>query len=555
MAHQWNGDLVTMGWWDDLWLNESFASWRGSKETESRTPSWKWSEIQDEGKERAMSADARLASHAIRQHVTNELEARSAFDPEITYAKGEAVLRMFEAYVGPDVFRDGVRRYMKARAFSNATSADLWNALNAVSRRDIGGIATNWTTKAGFPLVNATATCDAAGNRTLTLTQRRFLLQGDDPAASLWSIPLQVRVGSTAAPTAVLFTTNGQQLQAGKCDEAVSLNADVVGYYRGAYDESIHKANAAHFHELPYGDRIALLDDQWALSEADARHLPDYLNFAVAMGVDFDERAWDQITHALGTMEYDERGASGHEAFAAYARALIKPLADRLGWDARKDESPGIQQLRRTVLSDLGAWGDQAVIAEARRRFAQFVTDHASLAPDDQAMVLSIVAHNADAAAFEQLHALAKSAKNETDLRRYYVALMHVRDAALAQQAAAIALSTEIPDQAAAIRLQLVATLSDENPAIAWTTFSQNVDALMAAHPQYAPLIMSKNVPQIFWNVIPLDELESWVRARVPAAMLPNLARGMEVARFRRAEKASIVPAADAYIAAQVQHR
>ncbi len=554
MAHQWNGDLVTMGWWDDLWLNESFASWRGAKETDLRNPGWKWQEIQDGSKERAMGADARITSHAIRQHVKNEMEARSAFDPEITYSKGQAVLRMFEAYLGPDVFRDGVRRYMKAHAFSNATSADLWNALNTASHQNVSTIATDWTTRAGFPLVSATASCDASNNRTLTLTQKRFLLQGEDQSTSTWSIPMQVRVGHAAAATPVLFSANGTQLPAGKCGEAISLNADVVGYYRVAYDESTLKANVAHFADMPFGDRIALLDDQWALTEADAKHLPDYLAFAAAMGTDVDERAWAQITHALGTIEADERGTTaGHAAFTAYARSILKPLADKLGWDAKADEkeieSPGMQNLRRTVLTDLGAWGDQAVVDEARRRFAGFIADRSSIKPDDQNMVLSIVALNADQATFDQLHDIARSAKNETDQRRYYMVLTNVRDAALAQQVGAIALSDEIPAQAGALRLQMVATLSEENPAISWATFSQHVDTLMMAFPQYAPMIMSKNVPEIYWNTIPLEELEAWVKARIPAAMLPNLAHGMEVARFKRAEKESLVKAADAYLA------
>ena len=548
MAHQWNGDLVTMGWWDDLWLNESFASWRGAKETDLRNPSWKWWEVQDASKESAMGADARATSHAIRQHVSNELEARSAFDPQITYAKGQAVLRMFEAYLGPDVFRDGVRRYMKAHAFSNATSADLWNALNAVSGTDFGAIATDWTTKPGFPLVSVTASCDASNQRTLTLTQKRFLLEGQDQSGASWNVPLRVRVGNAAAPTAVLLTHDGQQLPAGQCGEALNLNADVVGYYRVAYDQATQKANTAHFAELPMGDRIGLLDDLWALSEADARHLPDYLATAAAMGVDFDERAWEQIADALGTIERDERGSSGHDAYTAYARSVLKPLAGRLGWVAKADESPGIQQLRRTVLGDLGAWGDQGVVDEARRRFALFEKDHAALSPDEQSMVLDIVARNADAATFERLHALAKTAKNETELTRFYVALAHVRDPALAKQAAAIALSPEIPEQAASLRLRLVAMLDDENPALSWETFTHNADALLAAFPQYAPLIVAQQVPEIFWNAVPLDTLETWVRERTPAPMQPNVTRGMEVARFKLAEKTALTHAADAYV-------
>ena len=169
MAHQWNGDLVTMGWWDDLWLNESFASWMAAKETALRNPSWQWWEQEDSSKESAMRADAQPNSEPIQQHVTDELQASNAFDPSITYNKGQSILRMLEAYLGPDPFRDGIRRYMKAHAFSNATTTDLWTALSAATGKEVERIAGDWTRLPGFPLVHVNAACAADGARTLHL--------------------------------------------------------------------------------------------------------------------------------------------------------------------------------------------------------------------------------------------------------------------------------------------------------------------------------------------------------------------------------------------------
>jgi aminopeptidase N len=549
MAHQWNGDLVTMGWWDDIWLNESFASWRAAKETELRNPSWKWLEGEDGSKESAMSADGRVTSHAIQTHVTDELQAANAFDPQITYAKGESVLQMFEAFLGDEVFRDGVRRFMKARAYSNATSTDLWNALSAASGRNVAEIAADWTTRPGFPLVSVAASCDAAGNRSISLSQRRFLLQGSDPNPSHWNVPLQIRAGQDAAPQALLLSQDGQTVPAGRCDQPLSVNANGVGFFRSAYDPVTLQTNSKAFSALPMRDRIVLLDDQWALVQAGQQKLSTYLALAASMGGDLDERAWGQITDALGIIEYAERGTPGHDAFTAYARALIKPAADRLGWESKADETPGIQKLRRTLLSDLGAWGDPAAIAEARRRFASFVADSTSIAPDDQSAMLSIVARNADAAQFEQLHSLAKNAKNETEQRRFYSALMMVRDGTLAKQAAAIALSKEIPPQAEALRLNLVIGLHDENPALSWKIFSENLDLLMAAHASFAPLIIAQYSPAIFWNSVPLDQLEEWAKGKVPVEMADNIARGMETARFNFARKLSLTEAADSFLA------
>ncbi len=551
MAHQWFGDLVTMGWWDDIWLNESFASWMAAKETDLRNPGWNWWDEQDASKEGAMRADARAASHPIQQHVTNELEASNAFDFDITYDKGQAVLRMLEGYLGPDAFRDGIRGYMKAHAYSNATTTELWQALSAASGRNVADIASSWTTEAGFPLVSAAASCDAEGNRTITLSQKRFLLRATDVGTAHWTVPLQIRSGAQTVPDAVLLNRDGQTVRAGKCGEALSINAGAIGFYRSAYDEATLRTNTKSFAALPRGDRIALLDDQWALVEAAAQELPSYLALASSMGARLEERAWTQITTALGIIEYAERGTPGHDAFAQYARSIIKPVADQLGWASKPDETPGVRKLRRTVLADLGAWGDPQTIAEARKRFAAFVLDRGAIGSDDQEAVLSIVAIYADASMFEQLHTLARSARNETELRRYYAALMHVRDPQLGARAARLALSDEIPKTAATVHARLVFELAGEQPQLAWAAFTENVEELLAPHTSLAPLIVAQYCPESFWNSVPLDQLEAWVKAHVPAEMSDNVARGMETARFKRDEKPLLVQAADRYLASR----
>jgi aminopeptidase N len=550
MAHQWNGDLVTMGWWDDLWLNESFASWRAAKETDLRNPTWRWWEGQDAFKERAMRADAFEASHAIEQHVTDELQASNAFDPQITYDKGQAVLRMLEAYLGDDTFRDGVRRYIKARAFSNSTPMDLWIALRAASGKDIGDVAAGWIEQPGFPVVSVATECDGAGNRTVTLSQKRFLLRGTDPGALRWKIPVRIRAGVDGEPQAMLLVRDGQSAPAGRCGEALSLNPDAIGYYHARFDAPSFAANAKSFNRLHNGDKIALLDDEWALVESGTEQLGNYLALAASAGGELDTRMWEEIAAALSRLEYDERGTAGHAAFAAYARSIIQPIASRLGWDARPGETPDVQELRRTLISKLGAWDDASVIDEARRRFAAFIKDHAAIAPDDQSVILSIVARHADAAAFDQLHRIARETKDETEQRRYFTALMQVGDPKLGAQAAAIALSDEIPPQAAHWRLALVASLAEQQHEVAWSTFSNNAEMLLAPNPKYAPLIVTQFVPVFFWDCVPLDQLEAWVVAHAPAGMSASIERGMETARFNLAEKNTLVPAADAYVRA-----
>jgi aminopeptidase N len=552
MAHQWFGDLVTMGWWDDIWLNESFASWGAAKETDKRNPTWRVREAEDAGKEAAMRVDARVASRPVHNAVENELEPQNNADPLIIYNKGQAVLRMLEAYVGPDKFRAGIRDYMKARQYSNATSTDLWNALGAASGQDIAALARDWIEQPGFPVVAAKAECDASGARTVTLSQSRFLLYGEDKAAPHWTIPLRVRSGGgadTPAPQSVLLTKDGQRVPAGRCDQPLSLNADTDGFFRVAYDDALLAANTRGFGALPDGDRIALLDDQWALVESGKQPLDSYLALAAAAGDRTNERVWNQILGAIDTIERAERGTPGHDAFVAWARPLVKPVATRMGATPAAGETAGIQRLRRNFIAHLGAWGDRDVVADARRRFAAFVADRSSLAPDDQASVLTIVAQNADAATFEQLHAVAKGAKNETEVRRFYPILMRVRDPQLAAQAAQIALSPEIPPQADVLRLGLVLALSGEHPQLAWTTFTTKLDKLTAANPGNRPNVLAKTTPDVFWNSIPPETLQAWIKERIEPGMADTLGDSMQTARFRLDEKNRLVQQADRIVA------
>jgi aminopeptidase N len=555
MAHQWFGDLVTMGWWDDTWLNESFASWLGSKETAARRPAWHWWEQEDDSRESAMAADARATSHAIEQHVTDELQAFNSFDSDITYNKGEILLRMLEAHLGEDVFRQGIRAYIKTRAYSNAAAADLWNALAEASGKDVAQIAAQWIEKPGFPLVSVAGACDASGNRTLTLTQRRFLMNGAGGDDTHWQVPLKIRAGH-AAPRSALLNSQSQRIEGGRCDEPLSVNADAIGYYRVDYDAATLAINTRMFSTAPDGDRIALLDDQWALVNSGSAQLSSFLGLASAMGGDRDARAWQQIARALGVIEYAERGSPGHAAFTAYARALVKPVADSLGWDATPQETPDVNDLRDTLLRDLSRWGDESTIDAARRRFAAFLQDPAKVGADAQATLLAIVGQNADAATFERLHALAKTTVDETTKERYYTALARVRDPQLAPQVVQIALSDELPPQANTLARRLVFAVAREHPQLSWEAYRGNLAQLMKSTASVEQSVrIAEQTPAVYWDAVPLDELEAWVRTKIPAEAADNLARAMESARFLSKQKRSLVKSADAYLATLAPER
>jgi aminopeptidase N len=445
------------------------------------------------------------------------------------------------------VFRDGIRGYMRLHAFSNATTADLWNSLSAASGKDMRANLAAWTEQPGFPLISVASSCDAGGARTLRLSQRRFLLTGSTQGASNWSVPLQVRSGS-GTPQSVLLMQDGQELPAGRCTEALNINADASGYYRARYDAATLAIDEQSFDQLPSGDRIVLLDDQWALAESGTEPLSNYLRLVAAMHGAADARAWQQVAGSLDALEFDERGTPGHADFERFARSVAGAVLAQIGWVAAAAESPDQGQLRRLLMADLAEWGDESVIEEARRRFGAFVADRNAISPDDQATMLGIVATYADAATFEQLHAIARSAASEAEMRRFFGALMAVRDPLLAQQAAQIALSDEISPQADSLRMGLVVRIGLAHPELSWSTFTRNAPRLLAPFARYIPLISAQQVPVWYCNGVPMTDIEAWVRAQVPAEMGANIERGLQAARFRLVEKQRLPPEADAFI-------
>jgi aminopeptidase N len=548
MAHLWTGDLVTMAWWNDIWLNESFANWRSAAETDERYPEWHWWERQDADKEVAMAADARRSSHPLALAHLDERQADAAFDSDITYSKGQAFLHMLVAYLGPDRFRAGMQHYLRAHAYSNATSTDLWNALGAASGIDVARFSRAWTTQPGFPLVSVRATCDAAGARTIVLSQQRFLLGGSDADRTRWIVPLQLRT-ATSPTRLVVLPPAGATVAAGRCDEALSLNAGGAGYYRVAYDPPTLALDTAAFAALPAADQIVLLDDQWALAAAGRAPLASYLALARALGTTHDERAWDQVLDALGEIADAERGTPGEAAYLAFARSIAAPLAARLGWTPVEGESVADAALRPRVLEALGAWNDPAILAAARDRFARVQHDPAAFTPELRAVIVRLVARNADAPTFDAIHTLARTATDQDTQSTDYAALMRVRDPALASQALAIALSDELPPALASDRIDLVLTIADRFPAMVWPVFRDHAAMLLAPQGSTGPEFAAAEIPRSFWRAVPLPELAAWLDAHAPTERTIGIPRGLETAEDLLLRTPRLIAGADAYVA------
>jgi aminopeptidase N len=443
MAHQWSGDLVTMGWWDNIWLNEGFATWMEEKATDHFNPTWEIWPRQHQIREQAMGQDALPTTHPIQQVIHDESEANSAFDG-ISYQKGEQIIRMVEDWVGPDVFRDGMRAYMKAHEYGNATSADLWAALSAVSHRDVAHVASGFTEQPGIPLVHVARSCDG-GHGQVTLTQDRFTIHDPHPKALTWTIP--VTLGAPGIATQhVLLTDTPAVVKLPSCHAPVKINLGEDGYYRTQYDAASLQALRPIFAKLSAADRANLLGDQFALFVADRSTLAEYLDLLPAMKTETNIAVWQDTLSHLGRLDRTLEGTKQEAAFDTYAIGLIKPEFARLGWDAKPGETFLNSLLRPDLISALGRANDPDIIAEANKRFATFLKDPASLPPALRAPVLDIVGHHADQATYDTLKKLGIAATSTEEKLRYFGAMASATDPELMKQSVAFATSGEVPN-------------------------------------------------------------------------------------------------------------
>jgi aminopeptidase N len=550
-AHQWFGDLVTMAWWDNLWLNEGFASWMGTKCTAHFNPQWEvWLQKNIPrdptrrtgiSKELAMEGDARSTTHAIQQPIANEAEANSAFD-DITYRKGQSFLLMLESFLGEDAFGDGIRRYMAAHKYSNSTTADLWNALSDASGKPVGEIAAAWTEQPGFPVIKV-----KRDGENVSLTQERFTIHFPKAPPLQWKIPLTYFLVGENKPQSRMMADKIDNLQNIPVSRALKLNANGAGNYRVEYDEPSWKLLLAALPKLDVPDRVNLLSDAWAFVQADRAPLSTYLDLVEKLpaGVELAER--DQIINAFDYINRLLLGNPAREKFQNYARSILRPSFDQLGWDPEKDESPRASLLRASLIGTLGDLNDQEIVAGCRERFQKYLLDPASLAPDLRPSVLWVVGHYADEATWNRLHELGVKTTSSEEKQNYYDALAAARDPKLVVKSLQISLTDELPTSRAIFLVGKVARDSD-HPDIAWNFAKANMKALLAKTDalganRYAPSLFT-----FFSETSRADEVKSYAKANLLPASTKEVAKAVDEIEFRAEFKTRIIPQLAAWI-------
>ena len=431
MAHMWFGDLVTMEWWDDLWLNESFATWVGTKAVDWLFPEWSmWTQFVNMDTNRAFNLDGLKNSHPIEQEVANPAEVSQLFDA-ISYSKGGSVLRMLEHFLTPNVFRVGLNTYLTRHSYQNARTTDLWTALEESSGQPVNSIMSSWTGQTGYPVLDVEATNTASG-LSLEVRQERFVFDsvlgensGDDEE-QVWPVPLTV-VTDGAAVTAHLVSgaTGTVEVAAPTQPDWFKVNPDQTGFYRVNYTDADRErlASLVADRALPATDRLGIQNDAFALSRAGLLPVTRFLALAESYQDETDASVWSDLATNLREIESLISDEPYLGAYHAFGRRLFGPAAQRSGWEARPGEGHLDSLARSTVLSQAGVYGDPEIVAQAQELFDAYQLNPANVRPDLRGVVFSLVAQSGDRAVYDRMWELERAAELHEEKIRLLVSM------------------------------------------------------------------------------------------------------------------------------------
>jgi aminopeptidase N len=459
MAHQWFGDLVTMAWWDDLWLNEGFASWMATKATAALHPEWEPLLGRISGREAAIQLDSLRTTHPVVQHVTTVEQISQAFD-SITYEKGEAVITMLEDYVGETAWRNGVRAYIRQHRLGNTVTDDLWRQVEAAAGRPVTAIAHDFTLQPGVPLIRVTGARCAGGRTQVSLTQGQF--SRDNPQArGRWRVPVIAAAG--AAPARALVQNGAATATVPGCGTLV-VNYGQTGYYRTLYAAPLLAAITRNYARLRPLDQIGLLADNWSLGLAGYQDADLALNLVRAAPANANQRLLTRMASIFSQINGMYAEDAAHRAMLArFAFAKLEPAMRRLGWTPRAGEPANDAVLRNELISTLGGLGHPATLAEANRRFA--ANDPSVQSGPLRSTILGIVAYNADEATWERFRRMARDERSPQVRVDLYRLVGHVKDERLARRALDLALTDEV---GATNSSQIFGAVAAEHPDLAF---------------------------------------------------------------------------------------
>ena len=428
IAHMWFGDLVTMKWWDDVWLNEAFATFMDYKVVDHLAPDWdSWGYFIQGTMLTAMKVDSLPGTHPIHVEVKSDQDLHSIFDA-ISYSKGAAVLRMLESYTGEEAFRKGVSAYLKKFSESNASGEDLWKAIEAASDLPIAKVAKDWTTKPGYPVVRASAVKGG-----VALSQSRFLLTGKR-VEGLWPIPVEVKRGRSSRKL-MLNQNPGKVSLSG--DGAVVVNPGRKGFYSVLYDNELYAKLAKEFAGLHPHDSTGLLSDLYLFMHSGDADPKTYLRFVSLAGTSGSTLVARVLTAQLGSLwSIANESEALRRASVGFLRAQMK----RIGEDKHESEGPNDTLLREAAAALL-ARTDHRFSEKQGVKFESF----GKVKSDMRAAVAVSYALEGGDQEYDRLVNLVKKTESEVDRGYLYAGLTAFKDPALVQRALELSVSGKVP--------------------------------------------------------------------------------------------------------------
>jgi aminopeptidase N len=450
MAHQWFGDLVTMKWWDDIWLNEGFATWMAWKPMQAWRPEWQTLLEQVQESDGVLNADSIASIRPIRTKAETPAEIDALFD-EIAYDKASSVLRMVEAYVGPEVFRKGVNAYLQAHAFGNATAEDFWTTIAATSGKPVDKIMATFIDQPGAPLISVNSSC-SGDHTTVNLAQQRYYSDPAKllaPSQEIWQIPVAVRTPGSDSVSYVVLSSRSQQFDLPGCVESIYVNPGGRGYFRTDYGASgFVKMSATAKSGMSPEDDIRFLGDGWAMVRVGRLSIGDYLSGLASFKSERQRPVVEAMLTHMSAIHDNIVAQADQPAFEAWLRTFFAPILHDVGMDSVPGEPGERQELRSEVIAVLSVFGRQPeLISRSRATVEAYMKDPSSVPSPTARTAVVVAALNGDAALYDKYLEHMKSAKVSDEYDIYFMGLTLFPEPALVRRTIDLILSPAVKAQ------------------------------------------------------------------------------------------------------------
>lgn len=496
IAHMWFGDLVTMKWWNGIWLNEAFATFASMKCVDAYRPEWKtWLTFSAE-RAHSMETDALAATRSIEFPVASPDDADEMFDA-LTYEKGASILRMLEQYLGEDAFRLGVSNYLKEHAFGNTDGDDLWSALSEASGEPVKEIMETWIFQGGFPRLSVDG---KPGSYTFTQKQFRYLGEGNQE----WKLPVHFR--SSEGEQRMLLDAESVTVEAGS---DLVVNAGAHGFYRVAYGAELRRGLRERLPSLSGDERHAAISDAWAEVLRGGSEARDYLALVGGLGDETEVDVWQRMLGGLSELDRIV-AADARPALQGFVRDLVADKADEMGWSPAGDEDDRCRKLRGTLIEALGNLGaDRATQMQAREVFEEARLDEGAIDAEVADAALSVVAENGDFDDFDRFVAISNESEAPLEVVKYLRAAAEVPDSAAVERLFEMILDGSVRRQDAFWMIAMMLG-HRENGRRVWDLMKENWDDLLDRMPPGTGRAILRQLPHRSEPEIAKD-IEAWL--------------------------------------------